>query len=169
MHSIILDLETLSREPTAIITEIGLIVFDRVTFKRHSAFSIAPLILEQLAIGRHFDRDTYQFHLKHASLPTTSGKESIGDTCEIIKNIFLSTKPQHVWIQGPDFDRPILENFLTQAGHKLPWDYWRTRDVRTAWDLAFPGEQHPPRPHHALPDCEATLACLQKALEKLKH
>ena len=73
-------------------------------------------------------------------------------------------KPSHVWIQGPDFDRPILEDLCRQLGVDMPWKYYLTADSRTAWNLAFPGQKHDPRPHHALPDCKATLADLARSL-----
>jgi hypothetical protein len=168
MLSIILDLETLALDPSAIITEIGIIAFDAETLESHAKWEVRPNILEQLAVGRRFERETYLFHREQDSVPETLGEFSIHAACEKLAAVFVYAKPQHVWIQGPDFDRPVLENFMSQAGHKLPWEYWRTRDCRTAWDLAFPGEKAPRRPHHALADCEATLQCLKKALEKLK-
>jgi hypothetical protein len=49
----------------------------------------------------------------------------------------------------------------------LPWEFWKSRDARTAWDMAFPGQKHAPRPHRALADCHATLADLTAALRRL--
>lgn len=43
----------------------------------------------------------------------------------------------HLWSQGKDFDMPVLENLLAQAGCKAPWKYSNTHCLR---DLA---QQYP--------------------------
>jgi len=165
--SIILDIETLAISPSAIVTEIAVLVFDRATMAAVKHFAISVDILEQLSRGRQFDPATYAYLLGKNALPPTLGDQSMQQASDAIAHLFALVDPHHVWIQGPDFDRPILENFLNQLGAKLPWAHWRTRDTRTVWDLAFPGRKHAPRPHTALADCHATLQDLRDALNRI--
>jgi hypothetical protein len=175
MTSLILDLETLATTSEAVITEIGVIAFSIPDFKILDSLLVRPNILTQLASYRHADPDTIAWHQQQASLPTLIGDSALKDTIAAITRFIEFHEPRHVWIQGPDFDMPILanvarsilEDFFTQFGGELPWKFWTTRDARTAWDIAFPGVKHAKRPHHALPDCEATLADLAKALTEL--
>lgn len=166
-HSIILDIETLSRQPNAVITEIGLIAFDRSSFEIVSELAIKPSILEQIALGRHSCPDTIAFHRNNGTLPDFNSETSVEYTVSRLGEFIHHHSPRHIWIQGPDFDRPIIENLCQQAHRSLPWDYWRTRDSRTTWDIAFPGVKHPKRPHSALGDCRATLDCLLQSLHLL--
>ncbi len=180
--SIIIDIETLSCEPTAIITEIGLLAFDRYSlepmlhtsipeaFSVVDEFTIHPDLFAQMAAGRTSCPETLAFHRSNETLPTFRELQSPPKVCcHLLRDFIERMRPHRIWIQGPDFDRPILENFCTQFGDSLPWEFWRTRDSRTLWDLAFPGERHASRPHHALPDCRATLADLTKSLQTLNR
>ena len=166
--SFILDLETLDTSPSAIITEIGIIAVDRETFKETASLLLRPNILEQLAAGRTWSKDTIGFHFREGSAPTLIGEHSLDHCAAMLHTFFFVHLPHKVWIQGPDFDRPIIESFLAHLGEPLPWKYYHTKDARTTWDNAFPGSAHAKRPHHALPDCRATLACIRRALEHTK-
>ena len=162
--SIILDIETLSRRPNAIITEIGLLALNRADFIAFDETCVRPGFYPQIEAGRHLCNETLQFHRKNKTLPMQVTDQDPKITLRLIADFVRQHNPQHIWIQGPDFDRPILESFHQQFGAELPWDYWRIRDSRTVWNLAFPGVKHAPRPHSALGDCRATLQDLAKSL-----
>lgn len=165
--SVILDIETLSTHPNAIITEIGVVAFNRSDFTITGQLTLTPSLFHQLAAGRKASRSTILFHSQQGTLPTEIFPQHPKRDCSNLREFFTRHTPHRIWIQGPDFDRPILENFLRQFGEKLPWEFWRTRDTRTLWDTAFPDKKHDPRPHHALPDCLATLADLLNSLTSL--
>ncbi len=167
--SIILDLETLSRSPSALITEIGAVAFHRDSFAIEDELDLTPDFFLQLATGRHVCPETIAFHRQGGTLPRIhpSSSATMFADLHLLTDFFHRHRPHRVWIQGPDFDRPILEHFCQQYGSVLPWDFWRTRDTRTTWDTAFPGQKHAPRPHHALPDCHATLTDLKQSLHNL--
>ena len=167
--SIILDIETLSRRPDAIITEISLIAFIREDFTQYGGQCIRPGFYPQIEAGRHLCADTLRFHRKNKTLPMQVTDEDPKTSIRLLADFVRQHNPVHIWIQGPDFDRPILESFHQQFGAALPWDYWRIRDARTAWNLAFPGVKHAPRPHSALGDCTATLHDLAKSLIALNR
>ena len=167
--SVILDIETLSTRHDSVITEIAILAFDASSFAVIHEREIMPDLYSQLALGRHVCPDTIDFHRRNASLHINlHGQDSLKDVAFLMEDFFYQFPPHEVWIQGPDFDSPILEHFLAQLGRKLPWDFWRTRCSRTAWNLAFPGVKHSQRPHSALGDCKATLADLQASILRLK-
>ena len=167
--SLILDIETLSRRPNAVITEIGIIAFNRADFIAFDEVVLHPGLFPQIEAGRHIESETLQFHRKNKTLPLKISDEDPFTTIHLLAQFIRKHNPQHIWIQGPDFDRPILESFFQQFGADLPWDYWRIRDSRTAWNLAFPGVKHSPRPHTALADCKATLHDLAQSLIALNR
>lgn len=171
--SIVLDLETFDTGPHSIIYAAGFCAFRRKDFAPMAEIELTPCFYEQLARGRTFSADTIAFHRSKGTLPIIKPDcPSILDTACQIREFFLQFPPAHVWIQGPDFDRPIIESFLnlafnTPAGASaMPWRHWITKDARTTWDNAFPGVKHPPRPHRALDDCRATLTDIAASFKK---
>lgn len=167
--SLVIDLETLSRRPDAIITEIGVVAFNRSDFTERDFIALSPDILAQIGAGRHSCPETIAWHQSNRTAPVTMGDLTPKETCRALRDFITRYRPHRVWIQGPDFDRPILESFCIQFGDSLPWEFWRTRDTRTLWDAAFPDVKHDQRPHYALPDARATLADLTKALAALNR
>jgi hypothetical protein len=168
-HSIILDIETLSRRPDALVTEIGAIAFNRSDFVETSCLLLHPDFFGQLAIGRHVCPETIAFHRDNKTLPSPVGDMPLKDTVHHLRTFIRNHRPERVWIQGQDFDRPIIESLCRSVGEDLPWEYYRTADSRTAWNLAFPGQKHDKRPHHAVPDCRATLKDLARSLIHLNR
>jgi hypothetical protein len=165
--SIVLDCETLALTPRSVITEIAALAFDEAgTVIDH--IDLRPDIWEQLAAGREVDGGTLEFHRAHGTLPTCDGMDGCIDAAVQLAAFFREHKPEHVWMQGTDFDRPLVEDFCRGVGQPLPWRFSISRDARTLWDLAFPGKKHPPRPHRALADCEETLACILRATDAIR-
>lgn len=175
MSSLILDIETLSRRPDAIVTEIAAIAVKPASealiqsgATEIDSLLIHPCIASQLAAGRHFEADTIAFHDKNGSIPESFTGTSPHIACMTLGMFISKHKPRSVWIWGKDFDRPILENLFTQQRLPLPWEYWRTICARDAWKLAFGDEKKPAkRNHEALDDCRATLKDLATALSHL--
>jgi hypothetical protein len=177
MPSIILDIETLSRRPNAIVTEIAAIAVNSVSealiesgVVEIDSLLIEPCIATQLADGRHFEKDTITFHDKNHTLPGSFTGTSPLVSCMTLGMFISRHKPKTVWIWGKDFDRPILEDLFAQHRLPLPWEYWRTACARDAWKLAFGDGQKPAkRNHKAIDDCRATLRDLTTALSELKR
>lgn len=173
--SIILDIETLDTTPSSIILSIGMMAFCRGNFNCMAELEITPDFFEQLAAGRTYSEGTIAFHRSKGTLPAIKGDQpSMLDSACMMRDFFYQYQPAHVWIQGPDFDRPILESFLASVippkpgTSALPWKFWITRDSRTVWNMAFPGQKHASRPHVALEDCRYTLMDLKASFEALK-
>lgn len=166
-YSLLLDCETLALGPGAVITEFAAIAFCRNTLAMQDYILLKIDPYAQLAAGREVDPGTIAFHARNRSLPTDGARETPFYAAASLQRFICLYQPRRVWIQGTDFDRPLLENFFRQLGQPLPWDYGISRDARTTWDLAFPDVRHPKRPHNALDDCLATLADLKAAITKL--
>jgi hypothetical protein len=167
--SILIDTETLGLTPGSVITSIAVIAFTRRDLTVIDHLEIVPDFFEQLSIGRTFDPETLAFHRRNKTLPRTDAGEET-PCIEAVVNLAAFIRhhqPHRVWIQGPDFDRPLIEDLCKSFKQPLPWHFSKSRDARTAYDIAFPGKKHPPRPHKALQDCQETLIDLAEALSKL--
>ncbi len=165
-NSVVIDIETLDQTPRSVITEIGVVAFVRQNFKPFASIDLRLDLFDQIAT-RQVSADTIAFHRKNGTLPKLEGGLSRFLAAAKLTEFFALHKPKHVWIQGPCFDRPILEDFFADLGQPLPWRYSLSRDCRTLWDTTFPGVKHPPRPHCAVNDAFATLYCLEEALTAL--
>lgn len=170
--SIILDIETLSRKPHAIITEIAAIA---VTLHdgeptEVSSIGIDLCIASQLAARRHYEPETIQFHQQHNTLPANFQAQLPLKAAHDLTQFFDDYPPRTVWIWGKDFDRPILESFYQSLNLPLPWKYWQTACARDAYKLAFGHDAKPPkRTHSAIADCRDTLRDLTAALTNLNR
>lgn len=166
--SIILDIETLSRSQNAVITEIGLIAFDRKTLQVTDTLLIFPGFFPQIEAGRHLCNETVQFHRKLGTLPREVGDKPIEQAHLHLSEFMLKHQPASLWIHGKDFDVPKLETLFTSIGQPLPWKHYQVHCARDAWHLAFPDEtKREKRAHDALGDCIATLRDLTRSLKTL--
>ncbi len=167
--SIIIDCETLGKEPASVITEIGAIAFDRHTFVETDSILLKPALFQQLALGRTYTADTLEFHARNGTLPKDlSDSTDCTHAVTLLSAFFLKHNPERIWIQGTCFDRPLIEHFCAAVKQPMPWQYWQTTDARSMWHAAFPGIKHAKRPHTALGDCRATLSDLVNSLFHLK-
>jgi len=164
---VFLDLETLCKKPSAVFFQIGAVEFNPRTFELGRTLDLELSADDQVLHGRTVDDGTVEWHAEHGrTIQMAEGldmRAGLARFCEWLAEI----EPERVWIWGPDFDRPILEHAFASIGLELPWPYHRTMDARTVWNLAFPYEKRPSRPHSAFNDCVAAINDLRRALEKL--
>jgi hypothetical protein len=59
---------------------------------------------------------------------------------------------KRVWSNGVGFDIIICEHVFKKLNKAVPWSFWQTRDVRTAFDLGIDPKRPPVTAHHALQD-----------------
>lgn len=174
MTSLILDIETLSRRPDAIVSEIAALAIQPVSrsLVKEGAVETDSLVLHlsiaSQLVSRHFEEETLAFHAKNRSMPESfTGTEPL-TACMTLGMFIAKHQPRTVWIWGKDFDRPVLESLYAQHNLPLPWQYWQTACARDVWKLAFGDENKPPkRNHKAIDDCRATLRDLTTALKNL--
>ena len=170
IHGMI-DLETLSTRPNAVILSLGAIKFDPYT----QAEPYDPLYFKvdvdtQTAMGRHVMQDTLDWW---ATQPKEISEEALGDADrisleEMVRTINrFSVGVDVFWCQGPLFDYAILQNLYTQLGHPQPWQYWQIRDSRTLFSLYREPTVEKTDAHNALADCYYQAKKVQRYYKQL--
>ena len=174
IHGMI-DLETLSTRPNAVILSLGAIKFDPYT----QAEPYDPLYFKvdvdtQTAMGRHVMQDTLDWW---ATQPEHIREEALGESDRMdldytIKAINKWAVGVEVfWCQGPLFDYAILQNLYAQLNRPCPWQYWAIRDSRTLFSLYKETDVIKLDAHNALADCDYQAKKVQRYYKQLglKH
>ena len=171
IHAMI-DLETLSTNPEAVILTIGGVKFDPYTHAEPSQGMYFRVDVDsQTAKGREVMQETLDWW---ATQPKEISEEALGDKDrisleEMVKTINKwSVGVDVFWCQGPLFDYAILQNIYKQLGHPAPWQYWQIRDSRTLFSLV-PRDLNEKRTglHNALEDCYFQARKVQKVYKQL--
>ena len=166
IHGMI-DLETLSVNPEAVILTLGAVKFNPYT----DQLPYDPLYFKvdvdaQTALGRHVDENTLNWW---ATQPQEIVEDALGEGDRIglddtIKKLNRwSVGVEVFWCQGPLFDYAILQNFYKNLNQPVPWNYWQIRDSRTIFNLlpADPSERREEK-HNALADGDYQARKLQR-------
>jgi hypothetical protein len=163
--SIMLDLETLSTRPDAVILTMGAVKFDPHSENLGAGIYHRVDVDEQIALGRHVDDTTVDWWGRQA---TDIREEALGPDNRISLEKFTVELNRFIvgadciWAQGPVFDIVILENLYRQLGKPVPWNYWQIRDSRTLFGvLGDPRERNIADLHNALADCVSQAQAVQ--------
>ena len=171
IHAMI-DLETLSTNPNAVILTVGGVKFDPLTqMKPYEEMYFRVDVNTQTELGRDVMQDTVDWWSKQ---PKEISDEAFSDDNRIglqdmIKKINkFSVGVDVFWCQGPLFDYAILQDIYKQLGHPVPWQYWQIRDSRTLFSLV-PRDVNEKRQglHNALEDCFFQANKVQKIYRQL--
>ena len=171
IHAMI-DLETLSTNPNAVILTVGGVKFDPTTqMKPYSEMYFRVDVDSQTKMGRDVMQDTVNWWSKQ---PKQISDEAFSDDNrtsldEMIKSINkFSVGVDVFWCQGPLFDYAILQDIYKQLGNPVPWQYWQIRDSRTLFSLV-PRDLNEKRQdlHNALEDCRFQAKKVQKVYRQL--
>ena len=133
---IMVDLETLSIQPTASIISIGACKFSFKDSKIIDTFKVNVDPASCKPLGMHFCPDTMAWW---KSQPRELTKGVFGDPVPISEAISMLTEwwnsDMMFWCNGLSFDAPILSNAYYQLDMKKPWVYWDEMDLRTAYSM----------------------------------
>ena len=171
IHAMI-DLETLSTNPDAVILTVGGVKFNPYNSVEPSQGMYFRVDVDsQTAIDREVMQDTLEWWAKQ---PKEISEEALGDKDRISLEDMVKTINKWsvgvdvFWCQGPLFDYAILQNFYKQLGHPVPWQYWQIRDSRTLFSLV-PRDPNEKREalHNALADCYFQAKKVQKIYKQL--
>ena len=171
IHAMI-DLETLSTNPEAVILTVGGVKFDPHSFTEPSQGMYFRVDVDsQTSMGREVKQLTLDWW---ATQPKEISEEALGDKDRISLSKMLKTINKWsvgvdvFWCQGPLFDYAILQNIYKQLGHPVPWQYWQIRDSRTLFSLV-PRDPNEKRTgmHNALEDCYFQAKKVQKVYKDL--
>ena len=167
-----IDLETLSTNPNAVILTVGGVKFDPHTHAEPSQGMYFKVDDDsQTTMGRDVMDETLQWWSLQAKeiKEEAMGEKNRIPLTEMIKRINkFAVGVDIFWCQGPLFDYAILQNLYTQLGHPVPWQYWQIRDSRTLFSLV-PKDHDEIRKeaHNALADCYFQAKKVQKVYKQL--
>jgi len=137
MLDIMLDLETMSTQPHAAITQIGAVEFDLDCGLIGQTFHAHIALPSNADHARHIDADTVLWWMKQSEearaaflLPSVSLPEAL-----ISFSSWMSyrgeTKHLKVWGNGASFDNVILTSAYKACLINQPWRYYNDRCYRT--------------------------------------
>lgn len=170
MKDIMVDLETMSVRPNAIIVSIGAVYFDETeigdTFYRR--IDIADSIRQ----GFLLDASTLKWWLSQRDgarqeIVDASAEDTVKTALREFSQ-FVKDKEHRVWGNGAAFDNVILRNAYINSGIPTPWIPWKDRCFRTLKSM-FPDTVEPTRQgthHNALDDAVHQVKWLQKIYEE---
>ena len=154
---LMIDLETMGKNPDAPIISIGAIFFDPQTGDMGPEFS-KTIDLE--TTGGVIDRDTIKWWLKQsreAQSAILTDEIPLDDALLQLREFIDENSGEffvQVWGNGANFDNTILRRSYERQGIPCPWRYYNDRDVRTIVELGkaidfdartaipFEGERH---------------------------
>jgi len=160
---VMLDLETLGTEPGCAILSIGAVQFgvDDLGATFHRSLDLT----ECQEYGLGIDAETLQWWLDQSSdvqTVLTDGGDTVAGALTDFAN--FADGVGEIWAKSPAFDCAILEAVYDQLALDRPWDYWQTRDVRTALALADVDVKREGAEHDALADATHQARQVQQVL-----
>ena len=171
-----LDIETLSTTPNAVILTIGAVKFSRLSktdrIHRCNTFYRRVTADSCKEVGLHTSKETREWWATQSSAAKYEALEnkdrvSLQKALSEFSEWFRGSK--YVWAHGDDFDCVILNSAYKACGMVAPWKFWNTRDTRTVYDIAELHINCVPvvQAHHALHDAYRQVVVLQKSFELL--
>ncbi|EMG7506373.1 3'-5' exoribonuclease [Escherichia coli] len=154
---LMIDLETMGKNPDAPIISIGAIFFDPQTGDMGPEFSKT---IDLDTAGGVIDRDTIKWWLKQsreAQSAIMTDEIPLDDALLQLREFIDENSGEffvQVWGNGANFDNVILRRSYERQGIPCPWRYCNDRDVRTIVELGkaidfdartaipFEGERH---------------------------
>lgn len=156
---LMLDIETLSTKPNAVILSLGAVKFDPYTNRIDvdEGLDIRVDVDEQTAMGRDVQEETLNWwatqpkEVQEAALGE-QGRASIEEFTRRLNKIMVGA--DQIWCQGPAFDMVIIEDLYRSIGKPTPWQFWQVRDSRTLFGVfGDPRDKNRAGAHNALMDC----------------
>ncbi|WP_439709167.1 3'-5' exoribonuclease domain-containing protein [Escherichia albertii] len=174
---LMIDLETMGKNPDATIISIGAIFFDPQTGDMGPEFSKA---IDLETAGGIIDRQTIKWWLKQsreAQSAILTDEIPLDDALLQLREFIAENSCEffvQVWGNGANFDNVILRRSYERQGLPCPWRYCNDRDVRTIVELgnsigfdvrmAIPFEGVP---HNALDDARHQAKQVSAIWQKL--
>lgn len=148
---IMIDLETLSVEPNAVVLSIGTCEFDangNIGAQNHMI--LVPTIDEQIALGRSVNGETVAWWMRQGAMAKLLFSQQLGgisygsvsSALDDLDASFAKLRSRYpsgipgVWGNGAGFDNVILETLYRQFNRHPPWRFCDNRCFRTLRALA---------------------------------
>ena len=171
MH-LMVDLETLSTDPRAVVLSLGAVVFTHEDIV-HTLYAELDVREQIESYHRHVSADTLQWWMKQShAARTVFAPQNPQKLHEVISQLKDMLTPVEwgsimVWSNGGSFDIPILHTICTDVGINIPWQFFNERCYRTMKNT-FPNVKPVPFEgveHNALNDALHQALHLRKLLE----
>lgn len=160
MDDIMIDIESLSLQPDAVVLSIGAVKFSCQSTcepRYGDRLLLVPNVLQQIAVGRHVDPKTQTWWAGQPQAASAHWKNPGEDLFVQTALAALSRFTegyQRIWANGICFDITVLEHLYRQFNLTAPWKYNAVRDARTVYDVGCYGATVP----RYLPDDESLTA-----------
>ena len=169
---LVLDLETLSVKPDALILSIGFALVKDCNIVAQNEYRLR--MSEQA--HRHVSHDTIKWWLAGDKAAAQQHLMSLPEYCvgvaaDMMHNTvttYTTWDKVRVWGNSPSFDCVLLTNLYEDVLKKpTPWKFWNERDMRTLRDV-YPHQRTVPKiPHSAMWDAVAEAEDLIQYLRSL--
>ena len=165
---IMLDIETLSTRPEAVVLTLGAVKFDPFAddVSTETGLYIRMDVDEQLALNRHVQQDTVDWWGRQSEDVREEAlgeheRTGLNEVADQINRFLVGSN--NIWCQGPAFDIVILENLYRQLNRPAPWLFWQIRDSRTLFGVhGDPRNKNATGAHNALIDCYYQARAVQQ-------
>lgn len=165
---IMVDIETLSTQPNAVILSIGAVYISPELLVSNGFYQILERSKSQL--DRHIDINTLEWWMQRENIdkyPETNTQSPFLSEALYHFNVWLervssanniTINSMEFWAKGTDFDFTILRNAYEGQGVKIPWAYNAIRDLRTVLKrtpkTVYTPKEDNPELHNALGDAK---------------
>ena len=137
MH-VMIDLETLSLKPNAVILSFGAVRFDEHgTYEELYAPGAPDFVQEQIDAGRRVDAGTLKWWFEQSDEARGAVFKGTYDGARPLDFILDTPNLEGVWGNGASFDNVVLRSLLEQNELKI-WSYKLDRCFRTLKALYAP-------------------------------
>lgn len=174
-----LDLETLGTSPDSVILAIGAVAVCEETGERRKFYSICNANAQP---GRTISQSTLNWWSGQSDAARVAFDQAHQPEAALLSDVLCAlthwigelglTHDVYVWGNGSSFDVAMLEHAYKQSSDFVPWDFRKTRDMRTLRDiclrLQLPIEVERVGTHHnALDDAEFQANVIMESLRQI--
>ena len=167
---LMVDLETLSVAPDAVILTLGAVHFNPLGNGIIDELYFKIDLDDQDKLKRSIDNNTIEWWGKQD--PTimeeafsSEGRIKVTDAIDQFRKFAWGCKT--FWSHGSVFDLMIMENIYKQLTKTPPWSFWQIRDTRTLFDLGVDPEMPKESKHNALEDAKRQAIGVQNVYKQL--
>lgn len=162
-YEMMIDVETLDVEDTAVVFEVAVVFFKGK--KRHKYRWVLD-VDQQLRMGRTLSADTLLFHMNSPKglkdCLRTICKTNLWGFTQRFHKLFKFYNPKECWSKG-SFDFPLVAQLFND---EVPWEFWQLRDLRTLMKEC--GVDSGKIAHTAMADCMDQIRQLEKCRKVIK-
>lgn len=164
MRHMMIDIETLDTRPSAVVFQVGVVVFEDALMQEAPKSPILAQrkfdldILPQIFAGRTIDRETVNWWLTQKAPVIPIKKQSVHTVFQEISQMMGDFGVSYVWSNSPSFDAVIMRSLAESLGVTYEFPSFRTdMDLRTLKNICKMKKVVDFEPkettHDALQDC----------------